>query len=214
MELNMELPRSNIDFSGLRSYVYRLAERLNVVLSSLDSENFVSSAGAVFSVSEKSGADIKELKQSIVRTASLISKVEDKLTTTMEESYVAKSDIGTYTSDAVGTYEVGGRGIEQYFSLIEEVSENISKIEGYVKSGVLDEGVIGIEIGSFGVTGETPFKVRLSDNRLSFFDGDSEVAYLSDSVLYITRAEIKGALALGGYELDLTDGVAWRWNGS
>lgn len=94
------------------------------------------------------------------------------------------------------------------------MSENISKIEGYVRSGVLDEGVIGIEIGSFGVTGETPFKVRLSDNRLSFFDGDSEVAYLSDSVLYITRAEIKGALALGGYELDLTDGVAWRWNGS
>lgn len=213
MDLNMELPRSNIDFSGLRSYVYRLAERLNVVLSSLDEGNFVSSAGAVFSAPKKSEANVRELKQSIIRTATMISQLENKLTATMESDYVAQSDIGRYTADAIATYEVGGRGIEQYFSLIETVSEQVSQIAGYIKSGVLDDGIIGIEIGSFGDVGQTPFKVRLSDNRLSFFDGDGEVAFLSDSTLYITRAEIKGALALGNYELDLTDGVAWRWNG-
>lgn len=209
----MEMPRADLDLSGLRSYIYRLAERLSVVLSSLDENNFTSPAAAAIKSGGASSKAQSELKESIIRTASLIKSVEEKLTATMKSEYAAVSDIGTYTQEAIASYEVGGRGIGQYFSLIESVSEEVRRLCGYVKSGVLDDGTVGIEIGSFGSDGETPFKVRLSDHRLSFFDGGIEVAYLSDSSLYITKASVTGKAVFGNYELDLTDGVAWRWNG-
>lgn len=213
MELNMELPPKECDLSTLRSYVYRLAERLNVVLSNIDEGNMTYSAGAVLSSAKATASGVSNLKQSIIRSASMIEHIGEKLEKTLTDEYVAKSDIGTYTSKAVADYEIDGKGIEQYFSLIESVSEEVRNLCGYIKSGILDDETVGIEIGSFGGDEHSPFKVRLCDNRLSFYDGDAEVAYLSDSTLHITRAEVKGSLSVGDYEIDLSDGVAWRWRG-
>lgn len=211
MELNMDLPRKDIDLAGLRSYVYRLTERLGVVLSCLDEDNFSGGVGGVVTTVRESEKKLGELKQSIIRTASLVEKVENKLTSTMVENYVAKSDIGEYTSEAIADYEVGGRGIEQFFTLAESVAGEVRELSGFVKSGILDDETVGIEIGSFGGDESCPFKVRLSENRLSFWEGGCEVAYLSDSTLYVTKAEIKGALILGNYHLDLSDGIKMRW---
>ena len=41
------------------------------------------------------------------------------------------------------------------------------------------------------------FKMRLSENRLSFFEGNKEVAYLSNEKLYISSAEITNELKIG-----------------
>ena len=39
-------------------------------------------------------------------------------------------------------------------------------------------------------------KVQLTNERLSFYDGSTEVAYVSNSTLYITYAEILGNLKI------------------
>ncbi len=41
------------------------------------------------------------------------------------------------------------------------------------------------------------FSVLISNNRLSFLQGTTEVAYLSDSKLYITHAQVKNTLTIG-----------------
>jgi hypothetical protein len=53
---------------------------------------------------------------------------------------------------------------------------------------------------------------RFVADKLSFYDkNDTEVAYISDYKLYITNAQITGTLNLGRYELDPTDGLAFKW---
>ena len=51
-------------------------------------------------------------------------------------------------------------------------------------------------------------------DRLSFYDQNgSEVAYISDYKLYISNAEITGALKLGGFTIDTERGFTLRWVG-
>ena len=73
-------------------------------------------------------------------------------------------------------------------------------------------GVIGVEIGDL-TSDIAPFKVRLTGQRLSFIAGSEEVAYMSDSTLFITQAHVTGKVTLGSYEIDTTDGLALKYVG-
>lgn len=101
---------------------------------------------------------------------------------------------------------------------------NISLIEvnANIKSGLLyyDDNeipVYGLEIGQKNiVNGVEVFNkfARFSAGRLSFYDQNgTEVAYISDYKIYITHAEVTGTLKLGGYLVDTTKGVTFKWVG-
>lgn len=197
----------------LRACLYRLTEQLKYVLSNLDEGNFTSTVSSAIGGAAAAKADVSGLKKAIIKTATLIKSTEEKLSSTMKNEYVAVSDIGTYTEDAVASYEVDGRGIDQYFSLVTSVADEVDRLSGYIKTGVLDGDEIGVEIGDISC-GDAPFKVRLTGNRLSFWSGGVEVAYMSDSALYVTKALVTGKFTLGDYEIDPTDGLAFRWAGA
>ena len=100
------------------------------------------------------------------------------------------------------------------FSLV-EVNANI-------RTGLLynDENgipVFGVEIGQTNkVDGVEVFNqfARITADKLSFYDQNgSEVAYISDYNLCITNAEVTGTLKLGGYIVDTTNGLAFKWGG-
>ncbi len=100
------------------------------------------------------------------------------------------------------------------FSLV-EVNANIkSGLLYYDADGV---PVYGFEIGQRNVIdGEEVFNkyARFTAGRLSFYDQNgSEVAYISDYKLYITHAEVTGTLKLGGYLVDTSNGLAFKWVG-
>ena len=213
MEFNIETPALTGDTNSkkLRAYLFRLTEQLRMVLSNLDSDNFTVETAQAVRSAETAKQDVSGLKEAIIRTATMIKSIEEKLTLTLKNEYVAISDLGKYTEEAIAAYEIDGKGIEQYFNLISSVNDDISRLCGYIRTGILDDETIGLEIANFGEDGSSPFKVRLSDNKLSFFAGGDEVAYLSDSTLYITKAYITGALILGKYHIDLTKGLAFRW---
>ncbi len=102
---------------------------------------------------------------------------------------------------------------EDLSSLGGEVSELISSLDVYIRRGELEEGVYGIEIGR----SDSNVKARFTNDKLSFFQGVTEVAYISGSALYITNAEILDCLKIGnsndGYFLfDTTrNGLEVRW---
>lgn len=112
---------------------------------------------------------------------------------------------------------------------ISSSNERIAQLEvinmetsSYIKSGLLyygDDGmpVYGLEIGQTNEKdGEAVFNkfARFSSDRLSFFDNNGvEVAYISDSKLYISAANITGVLQLGGYQVDTASGIAFKWVG-
>ena len=94
-----------------------------------------------------------------------------------------------------------------------EISELVSSLEVYIRRGELEEGVYGIEIGR----NDSNVRARFTNDKLSFYQGGTEVAYVSGSTLYITNAQILDFLKIGnsneGYFLfDITrNGLEVRW---
>ncbi len=124
------------------------------------------------------------------------------------------------------TSEDVGRNSKEISSLAAEVGELYAqtiKTRAYVKTGLLYEDssgipVYGLEIGQTNdVNGVNVFSkfARFSADRLSFYDrNDTEVAYISDYRLYITNAEITGALTLTGrFKIYYRGGLAFQWIG-
>ena len=95
----------------------------------------------------------------------------------------------------------------------ESVSEFVSSLDVYIRRGELEPDVFGIEIGR----SDSNVKARFTNDRLSFFQGVAEVAYISGSSLYITNADVLDFLRIGdssnGYFLfDTTRfGLEVRW---
>jgi hypothetical protein len=77
--------------------------------------------------------------------------------------------------------------------------------------------VYGLEIGQRNkIDGEEVFNkyARFTSDRLSFYDqNDTEIAYISDYKLHINHAEVLGTLKIGGYLIDTTKGLTFKWVG-
>ncbi len=128
----------------------------------------------------------------------------------VENIYSSKTDLGDLEERISSQISQTANGITETFSenlLIlgenlssvgGEVKELVSSLDVYIRRGELEEGVFGIEIGR----SDSNIKARFTNERLSFYQGLSEVAYISGSNLYITRAEIIDYLKIG----NLTDG--------
>ena len=94
------------------------------------------------------------------------------------------------------------------------VSELIYSLNTYIKRGELENGVYGIEIGR----SDSNIKARFTNEKLSFLQGTTEVAYISGNNLYILRAEIIDYIKIGDIEkgyfiFDVTDnGLEVKWS--
>lgn len=215
MELDLELPKlspqASVDALRIRAYLGRMAEQISSALSAIDEDNLSPRTAKALSTAAENGKDIEALKDAIVRTATLIKRTEEKIGATLKNEYAAISDIGEYTERAVATYEADGLGIDQFFRLVRSVAGEVDELSGYVRCGVLDGGVIGVEIGD--AEGTSPFKVRLTGERLSFICGSDEVAYMSDDSLVVTSAAVSGKFTLGDYEISTADGLIFKYAG-
>lgn len=104
---------------------------------------------------------------------------------------------------------------------IDTVDNSLVEVTANIKSGLLEEKdgipVYGLEVGQKNiVNGKEVFNkyARFTAGRLSFYDQNGfEVAYISDYKLYITHAEVTGTLKLGGYSVDTTNGLTFKWVG-
>ncbi len=219
----------NEAISEIKSYLIKLDRRLRLILGDIGTAERSGGTTSVYTGRPQvSMSDIKDLKDEIIRTANEIQLTRDVINLTLQNNYVAKSDIGEYTEDAIQNIEIDGKGVTQYFSEVSAlfsrmdgaesaISGNIndllalgvsvSQIEAYIRTGKLADNVYGIEIGNFGDGINSPYKVRLSDNRLAFYIGNSEVAYFSDRAMYITDAAVFSSLSIGNTVLKSEDGL-------
>ena len=113
------------------------------------------------------------------------------------------------------------KGLEGEIANLKNQVELVIKTTAAIKSGYLydDAGgapVYGIEI--FQVDEATGYEnqrfARFTADRLSFYDsGGAEVAYISNRKLYISDVEILESAKLGGFKLDLSNGLRLKWEG-
>lgn len=235
---NITAPTEAGQLQQVKSYLHQLAEQLNWALRTLESGNSSSvvdtngNAVSGTSESEKAATTFNQIKSLIIKSADIVNAYYEKIDELLKLSgdYTASSDFGKFSEKTNQVINANSANITQLFTNTQEISATLAGLEdsiitvnAYLKTGLLDYAdsgapVYGLEIGQTttgddGVDTFTKFS-RFTADRLSFYDAhDIEVAYVSDYKLVITNAEIKGTLKLGEYEIDTTDGLAFKYVG-
>lgn len=191
---------------------------------------------------DKTAAQVyNELKSLIINTAEVIRHEMDLLEVALKSDYEAiSSQWGTYQETIDTKITATAEGILQELNFQSQLDTQAAEFErykietsGYIKSGFIDYDengvpIIGIAIGqnlkSVTVTmadGTVTEKIDstqncafYTSNKLSFRINGQEVAYLSNSKLYIHNVEITGNAVLGGnWELSTHNGFMIKWIG-
>lgn len=212
----------------LYSYLYRLAEQLNNADASVDATAALRQA-AVPSAQKSPAEQFSAIKSLIIQSADVVNAYCEAIEKRLQGKFVAQSDFGTYREDTAATLSANARELAVLFesteaieSLLAEVEGGISKIYARLRAGLLyhdenGQAVYGLEIGQRGIVGNSEVFskfARFTADRLSFYDrNEVEVAYISDYKLYVTSAEIKASLRVGGFLIDARDGLSFRWCG-
>ena len=192
-------------FASIKSLIIKSAEIVNAYSEELKRhyEGYYAAQSDFGTFVETTNAKIEEHSTGIKQTYTDIQAIYDpQIKNTNDALESAKTEIN---KDVEGVKKLAGAA-ESY----------IKETKATIKTGKLEDGVFGLEIGQMDTkNGETIKRyARFTANRLSFYDkNNAEVAYISDNKLYITHAEITGTLKTGGYRKDTSNGIAFKWVG-
>lgn len=175
------------------------AQRAEEISSEL--EAFKKSTNAEFTV--QSDAILSQV-ENIYTAKTAAAELEERLSSKITQD---SQSITESFSERISTLE------DDISSVGGELTSFIGDLDVYIRRGKLSDDAYGIEIGR----SDSSIKARFTNDRLSFFQGLTEVAYISGNNLYITRAEILDYLKLGNtahgyFTFDITErGLEVRW---
>ena len=168
---------------------------------------------------EHTSQDVFENSTNINRTFNSVQEIKSGVDSSLE---ALSEDIGQVDSKVSDVEANTAAEIQGLKTALDALNLSVVEVTANLKSGLLyygDDGVpvYGLEVGQRNVIdGVEVFNkfARFTASRLSFYDQNgSEVAYISDYKLYITHAEVTGTLKLGGYLVDTSNGLAFKWVG-
>lgn len=193
----------------IRSYLYSLAAQLQYAFDGGQEQQTEPSRAGTASRQEETST-LASVKSLIIRSAEITERIAEKLETRLSGKYVAQSQFGTFTQLTQQRLAANAEELRQEFSNwqrietdVEEIRSSLLEVSASIRTGLLYQGengpVYGVEIGQQeqedGVVRFRKF-ARLTADRLSFFDrNDTEVAYVSDSRLHVTAAEVSALTA-------------------
>ena len=176
-------------------------------------------------------AQATSLKSLVIKTAHTVQQLMDELEQQLKSEYLALSDFGTYQESMENQIRATAEGVVQSFdydSRLQALQHGMVEFESfeastnqYIKTGLLfvdDDGVprygvaVGEKLTTVTVDGQkvltrTDLMSTFTSDRLSFWQGGVEVAYLSSGMLVIANAKVLGTLNLGKYSFEtLADG--------
>lgn len=219
-------PNAEGQLRQIRSYLYQLTEQLNLAMDSVDTEivqqkQAITSASAAAETPEGKLKTFDSIKALIIKSADIISAYSEEITQQLSSVYVAESEYGTFKQETTKTIKDTADAMTTLIDTVRSIGKEQNATKGYIRSGILDDSVtpvvIGVEVGQTNESnGAQTFNAfaRFTAEKLSFYDSNgSEVAYISNSKLYIQNAKITGDLALGDFEIRTTHGFAIKWVG-
>lgn len=167
----------------------------------------------------------------------------DEYKRSMESTFLAKSDFGSYLEQLTLGMAAEPSGIAQYYKYMSEVIADAEKtsagftayksdVQGYIRQGIVRyDGtvpVIGIAIGqdiqtlASGVKTETgsydviDTRSNMSvwtTEKLSFYIGGQEAAYFSNGKLTVRQIAIDRMVGAGMWDVTFAGGVRFKWIG-
>ena len=207
----------------MRSYIYQLAEQLNWAFNTISEAQ---SSGNTSQIAIDKGNGVKEsispdeaqstfnsIKALIIKSADIVKAYEKTIITDFNSEYFAESDFGTYLETTNRTIEENSKGVTDIINNVQTIKDEVTETNGYIRRGILEDGIIGVEIGETNDNGAFIKCARFVKDRLSFYDeGKYEVAYIGKGCLYINGdAVFLGNVTIKGYVLDTSNGIAFNW---
>ena len=230
----------------LRSYLYRLSMALTESETQKAKEE-APKEQRLMKAAEDSGKNAAALnsaalKTLILKTADTVEQQIEEIGTTLGESYVAKSEFGTFSEEMNTRYTLTAADMTALYDICStlqsgisgvdgQVQDYIGRMQGFLRAGVVEyDGVtpvLGIAIGqnitatgTETVNGQEVDVIRTANlttwtpEKMTFYQNGTAVAYLSNEKLYVTGAHIKGQLELGGkWDIRHQNGLVIKWTG-
>ena len=218
----------------MRSYLYQFAEQLKWALNTIETnpngENVVlkDAVGNVLAKTEEAKAQetFNSIKDLIIKSADIVEAYSEEIDKLLDLNgrYVAQSEFGTYKKDTNQTISANSESITQNLTKGEDIDGRLRKQEGSIRYGSVktyltsDGETIGIEVGEIDTINDvaTSRYATFSAAGIELYDGSTDkppVATISKEKITITSAEFKEKVKMGGYRLDLTNGIAFKWEG-
>ena len=162
------------------------------------------------------------LRSMIIKTAEVVRTEMDEISTVLHETIQAESErFGDLTVQLEQRITANAEGIEQNFEYCEVINAKtgdydqfITRMSERIFSGIIGYNsqtgmpIVGIAIGENITAYDQEGNPYINDNakmatftkdRLSFWQGTTEVAYISDSTLRINTAELMQEMRMGNY---------------
>ena len=208
-------------FESIKALIIKSADIVNAYYEEINKklvgEYVAQSDFGIFE--EHISQDVFENSTNINRTFNHIQEIKTGVDSSLESLSGEIDQVDSNLKDAKANLS---NELQDLKSELERLNFSLVEVTANINSGLLytnDEGipVYGFEVGQRNVIdGVEVFNkfARFTAGRLSFYDQNgSEVAYISDYKLYITHAEVTGTLKLGGYLVDTTNGLTFKWVG-
>lgn len=212
----------------LYRYLAQMSEQLNEAMNGLTFANFTQAAQAELQQITGGGDARKEidstknaLRSMIIKTAEIVRTEMDEISTELRGQYVGVSEeFGRIQRDLTARIEANTAGIGQNYEYIETLNGKNGELEGFVQrinerifSGLIGQDalgrpVYGIAIGENVTAYDNDGNPYINHNaksatftkeRLSFWQGNTELAYFSNRKLYITSCEVLNEMTMGRY---------------
>ena len=214
----------------LARYLSAMSDKLNQALMTITIEQMTpETQQAITGAQQDTQKQYDGLKSMIVKTAEVVRHEMDEITARLEDNYQALSDqFGTYERNLSNTITATAEGILQDYRYEERIqgleggAEDtdgfMRRINQYIFTGLIDEvsGKYGIAIGENVTAYDNDGNPYLNTNRktatftmdrLSFWQGETELAYFSDRVFHIENGEVTKTMKMGNHTWTiLTDG--------
>ena len=187
-------------------------------------------------------AQYNNVKSLIIKTADIVERELKEYVLNTMSSYIAKSEWGTYEEEINSQITVGAEAVLQeigYSSTISNLKDGVADFEEYKKetSGFIKSGIIDYDADNFPIFGiaigqglksekvtidgveyeEIDTREKLAtytSDRITFWQNDQEVAYISNSEMGIANVHISNKLRLGNdWEISHTNGFTIKWTG-
>jgi hypothetical protein len=225
---NINAPTTEGQLEQIKSYLFQLTNQLNFAIKSSESMSNVTvkdQDGNELSATASAEKTFFMVKDLIIKSADIVNAYYETINKRLSGQYVAKSDFGTFKQETNANFEATSTSITQNYESIQTIESDVANLNElrkdncYIKTGWLDdnETIAGVEVGKVsevdGVT-QTAF-AQFTTNRLVFFDESGrELGSFSDYRLNVNTIVVKVELQFeGGYILDPSNGLAFKWGG-
>lgn len=212
--------------SQMQSYMHQLVEQLNWALATVDNavggntSNVVMTSQSASKSEEEAVDTFNSIKALIIKSADIVHAYEETIKKDFNGEYFADSDFGDYLEKTNSSIEANSKGVTSYYTNVQKIEAAdtyVKEAKAYIRHGELDTNngnpIYGVEVGR--ADGSTFNKyARFTSNRLSFYEEDKEVAYISSRRLFIEDATFLASVQFSNkYTIDSSDGLAFIWNG-